>query len=99
MTFQAALPPERAWTWPALSTQVLSTGGALGPPLALRSSGSSQRRPLLAEQLEPETWATEWEAWKVTRIRGAHKEPVQAAWALWQPGESYSTVAIWASRG
>jgi len=53
----------------------------------------------LAAQPLPATRATECHAWKLTRISGAHADPVHAAQALWQPGESYSTVAITASRG
>ena len=97
--FQTALPLGRTWTWTSSSTKVLCTVGAAAPPLPDRSAGSSQRRLPLGAQLEPATWVIACVAAKLTRIRGAQAEPVQAVCALWQPGESHSTVAITASRG
>ena len=54
----------------------------------------------LVNQLEAETKAGRGGrlAEKLTRIRGVQADPVQADWALWQPGESHSRVAGTASR-
>src|SRR5215471_18455702 len=97
--FHAAVPELRTWTRTSFSTSVFCTRGDGRPPFPDRSTESSQRKLPFAAQLAPRTCATEWEAANVTRICGVQAAPVQAAWASWHVGESYSTVAISASRG
>jgi hypothetical protein len=96
--FQDPLPLARTCTVASLRTNVLCTSGAATPPLPERSTGLSQRGLPPEVQVRPDGCATECEALKLTRISGVHSDPVHAAWALWQPGASYSTVAGSVSR-